>query len=275
MEMDAPEKELRNLSVSKIEKALLCPMAFKFQYIDRIPQVSSGRFLAGNVVHELLELALRAQAKTGKYPSWKDIDDRYDATWADKVKEEEDRDDHLGWDWDPADPEATVKKDFRALTRMAVEKALPKVKPWMLGTEPVVEYKIDMELQSAAGPFKLLGYIDFLDDSGFLGDWKTTEKKVSDRAKRTWLQFAAYSLWAYPIVGQEKLKCKKMFLVRAKEPFFEPCEFVVGPKHREYFLKVAAAVWQMVQASAYVPVTDTWMCKPDWCNYYAGCQGEL
>lgn len=274
MQLNAPEREIRNLSVSRIEKALLCPMAFKYQYIDRIPTVSSGKFLSGNVIHEILEFAMREFGRTGKYPSWKDLDDKYEPTWAEKTSEEEKKEDFLGWDWESDDPLSKVKGDFRALLRMAVEKALPTVKPWMLGKEPVVEYKIDLEMQSAMGPFKLLGYIDFLDDSGFIGDWKTTEKKVSDRAKRMWLQFAAYSLWAYPIVGQEDLKCKKMFLVRAREPFFEPCEFLIKQKHRDYFVKVAAAVWQMVQSAAYIPVTDTWLCKKDWCEYYAGCQGE-
>lgn len=266
---------LKNLSVSKIEKAMLCPMAFKFQYIDRIPQPSSGRFLAGNVVHEIMEVALREYAKSGKYPEAKALDDLYEPTWAQKTQEEEARQDFLGWDWEPDDPMEKAKADYRHLIRVAREQILPTIKPWMLGKEPVIEYRIDLELRSEMGPFKLLGYADFLDDSGFLGDWKTTENKVSDRAKRMWLQFAGYSLWAYPIVGQENLKCQKIFLVRAKKPYFERCEFVITAKHREYFVKVAAAVWQMVQAGAYIPVTDTWFCKPGWCGYYAGCQGEF
>lgn len=274
MQFEATEKKLWNLSVSKIEKALLCPMAFKFQYIDRIPQVSSGRFLSGNVIHEILEFAMRERARTGKYPDWKDLDDKYEPTWTAKTAEEEAKEDFLGWDWDAKDPLEKAKAGYRPLVRLACEKVLPTLKPWMLGAEPVIEYKIDLEMQSAMGPFKLIGYADFLDDSGLLGDWKTTENKVGDRAKRTWLQFAAYSLWAYPIVGEENLRCQKIFLVRATEPYVERCEFVITAKHREYFVKVAAAVWQMVQADAYIPVTDTWLCKKDWCDYYAGCQGE-
>jgi hypothetical protein len=77
------------------------------------------------------------------------------------------------------------------------------------------------------------------------------------------------------LADRQDMMCRKIFLVRAKKPFVQFCDFTITNKHREYFTKVAAQVWQMVQAAAYVPVTDTWFCKPGWCNYYAGCQGEF
>lgn len=273
---DDPAPPIRNLSVSKIEKALLCPKQFKYQYLDRIPQLSSGKFLAGNVVHEVLEYALQEFAKTEKYPSAKTLDDMFDPTWEAKAKEEEEKETFLGWEWPKDDPEERMKRDYRPLVTLARKEVLPTLKPWMIGTEPVVEHRIQLELQSEVGPFPLLGYIDLLEDNGVLADWKTTDNKVSDRAKSTWLQFAAYSLWAYPIVGQEEVDCEKIFLVRKEKPFVERVPFKVGERHRQYFVEVAAQVWKMVQRnSGFLPATGGWWCQPGWCAFYAGCQGSV
>lgn len=275
VDIDETPAAMRTLSVSKIEKALLCPLAMRFQYVDRIPQPSGGKLLAGNVVHEILEFALRGFARTGKYPDWKELDDLYEPTWQKRVAKEEAREDFLGWDWSSDDPEEKVKREYRPLVKIAREQVLPTLKPWMLGGEPVVEYKIDLELQSDVGPFTLLGYLDLLDHTGMLIDWKTTEQEVSKRARKTWLQFAAYSLWAWPIVGDDTMRCEKIFLVRASRPYVERVPFTITPKHRGYLVRVAAEVWKMVHHGVFLPNTETWHCSPKFCAFYAGCQGEI
>lgn len=265
--------EIRNLSVSKIEAALLCPRAFKYQYLDRIPQPAVGRMVAGQVVHEVLEFALTEFARTGTYPDSKTLDDLFVPTWEKKVKEEEEKESFIGWQWD--EPEEKAKEGYRPLVRLAREEVLPTLKPWMAGGKPVVEWKINLELRSDIGNFPLIGYIDLLEESGVLADWKTTENKVSARAKKTWLQFAAYSLWAYPLVGNEILKCEKIFLVKADVPFVERVQFEVGPAHRKYFVEVAAQVWKLIKYGIYLPNTEVWKCNPKFCAFWAGCQGSV
>jgi CRISPR/Cas system-associated exonuclease Cas4 (RecB family) len=266
---------MRNLSVSKIEAALLCPKKFRYQYVDKIPQPSSYKLVAGNVVHEILERAFAHFAKHEKYPDWKYLDDMYEPTWQEKVREEEARDSFIGWGIEKDDPMERIKTGHRPLIKLAREKVLPTMKPWMMGSEPMVEYRMELELQSEIGPFKLLGYIDLVEDQGILMDWKTTDEEVSARAQRTWLQFAAYSMFVYPIVGEENLRCEKIFLVRAEKPFIKRVAFTVGEKHRAYFANVAAQVWQMMNAGVFLPNVDGWICKPGWCPYWMGCQGEV
>lgn len=275
MDLEGSAKEMRNLSVSKIEKALLCGYQFKFQYVDRIPLLSSGILLAGNVHHKIVENAIRTFARTGKYPDWKEMDDQFEPSWKAKVAEEEERPEFLGWKWDPGDPEKKVKEQYRQLIRVTREKALPGIRPWMIGNEPVVEYKIDIDLPSEVGPFRLLGYLDLLEEHGILIDWKTTEDEVSKRQKKTWLQFAGYSLWAYPIVGEEELRCEKVFLIRGTKPDVQRVPFVVGRAHRAWFVKVAAAVWKMVKSGVFLPNTEGWWCGPKYCDFFRGCRGEI
>lgn len=274
-----PPAMMRNLSVSKIETALLCGLKLKYGYVDRLPKLAAWVLVAGNVLHEILEFALREFVKTGKYPDWKALDDLYEPTWTRRIAQEESKKDFIGWENRPDDPREKIHREYRPLIRLAREEVLPTLNPWRFGDEPVIEYKIELELDSEVGPFPLLGYIDYLDASGVLMDWKTTslnkEGELSKRAQRTWLQFAAYSLWAYPIVGEENLPCEKIFLVRGEKPFVKRKPFVVGPAHREWFVKVAASVWKMIKTGLYLPNTEGWWCSPDFCPFFGGCRGEI
>lgn len=267
---------MKNLSVSKIEKALLCALAMKYQYVDKIPQLSGWKLIAGNVVHEILENAIRKFVATGAYPDEATLDAQFEPTWQANVREEEEKPWFIGWQVDPDDPPERIKEGYRPLVGRARREVLPTIKPWMIGNDPVVEYRIDLELESEWGPFAILGYIDLLTEDGILADWKTTDgPEVSARALRTWLQFAAYSIFVWPIVGEEVLKCEKIFLVRGEKPFVQRHQFEIGPKHREWFVRVAAQVWGMVKKGIYVPNTESWFCKPGFCNFYDGCQGEI
>jgi CRISPR/Cas system-associated exonuclease Cas4 (RecB family) len=273
---DRKPAPIRNLSVSKIEKFMLCPKNFELSYIHKIPQPNAWKPFAGTVVHEIIEMAIRQFARTGVYPDWKTMDDQYEPVWKEKVEETEGRDTFICWQDDPEDPLETLKPDYRKLIRVAREEVLPTIKPWMIDGVPVVEHRIDLEVRTRVGPCPIIGYADLLDASGVLIDWKSTGKEVSERAKGTWLQFAAYSLWAYPLTGEENLRCEKIFLVRGEgNPRVERVPFMVGEKHREYFVKLAAQVWETIHHKIFIANPDTWLCKPLWCPYFAGCMGDL
>lgn len=270
----APMSAMRNLSVSKIEKILLCPKNFELTYIHKIPQPNVWKLHAGNVVHEIIENAIRQFAVSGQYPDWKTMDDQYEPTWASKQAETEEKSFFIGWQDDPKDPLEKLKPEYRSLIRMVREQVLPGLRPWMMEDGPAVEYRIDLELRSRVGPFPLIGYIDFLEASGTLIDWKTTDLEVSSRAKRTWLQFAAYSIWVWPLTGEETVQCEKVFLVRGDgTPRVERVPFTMGPKHREYFISIAARAWEMIQHRIFFPNVDSWLCG--YCPFYQGCIGDL
>jgi PD-(D/E)XK nuclease superfamily len=271
---------IRNLSVSKIEKAMLCPKHYKLKFLDRIPEPSSWVAHGGIVVHEIVEWALKAYGQTLSYPSWQEMDDRYLPTWERKRVETESKDSFLCWKEEPEEPSEKVRDECRALLRVAADQALPLFSPWILDDEgPVVEKRIDLELESRIGPFPIIGYIDLLDASGTIVDWKTTtvnkEGKVSERKMKSWLQNAAYSIWGWPIIGEEVVPCKKVFLVRGPEPRLEISSFSVGPMHRKFFTDVAAEVWQMTVRGGFPANTNTWMCNPKYCAFYGPCKGEI
>lgn len=270
--MSSAAPAMKHISVSKIEKFLQCPLSFKYRYVDKIPEPSAGVLLSGKVVHEVLEHALRAYAKTDKYPEWQELDDMFLPVWERQKKEEEEKETFLTWQFNEDDPHDKVRDESRALVRVARQDALPKIRPWLIGPEPVIEYRIDLELDSELGPFKLLGFIDLLDASGILMDWKTTRNKVSNRAKKNWLQFAAYSLHVWPLIGNEMVKCQKIFLVRGDDPRVEFCDFEITPKHREWFVNIAAQVWRSIYYGVYPARSGEWFCNQKFCSFWGPCQ---
>lgn len=270
---------IRNLSVSRIEKAMLCPKHYKLKVLDKIPEPASWVAHGGIVVHQIVEDALKTFARTGLYPSWQDMDDRFDTVWNNEQLKTEGKDSFIGWKEDPLEPYEKVKTECRPLVRLAREEALPNYRPMILSGGPVVEWRIDLELESRIGPFPIIGYVDLLDEAGILADWKTAslnkEGKVSDRKMKGWFQSGMYSIWAWPIVGDEELQCQKIFLVKGKEPKVVVSRFKVGPKHRAFCTSVAAEVWQMTCQGGFPANTNTWMCNPRFCSFYEVCRGEI
>lgn len=271
---------MRNLSVSKIEKAMLCPKHFKLKFIDKIPEPSSWVAHGGIVVHGIVEDALKTFGRTGKWPSWQDMDDQFDTEWNNEQLKTEGKDNFVGWKEDPKEPVEKVRAEYRPLVRLAREdeRGITAYRPMILDSGPVVEQRIDLELKSDVGDFPIIGYIDLLDESGVLGDWKTTalndKGEVSERKMKNWLQASSYSLWTWPLVGEEMQRCRKVFLVRGPEPKIIVHDYLVGPKHRKFFTDVAAEVWKMVVQGGFPANTNTWMCRPEWCFAYQVCRGE-
>lgn len=275
--MDIAKSPIKNLSVSKIEKAMLCPKHYKLKVIDKIPEPSSWVAHGGIVVHDIIENTLKTFARTGSYPSWQEMDDQFLPTWERQQQKTESYPDFLGWKEDPKDPPEKVLAECRPLVRLAREEALPRYQPMMLEEGPAVENWIHLELESRIGPFPIIGKIDLLDAAGVLVDWKTTgvskDGKISNRKLHGWFQSAAYSLWAWPIVGEEYLPCQKVFLVRGQNRI-QYSNFKVGPKHRKFFVEVAAATWEMTVNGGFPANPNTWMCSPEYCPYYGPCRGE-
>lgn len=263
---------MKNLSVSKIESYLTCPFNFRLAYVDKIPQISSGTPLVGRVIHDIVEVSLKEYGRTGKYPDAKTMDDRFEPTWKRQVAKEESKDSFVGWQWDL--PEDDAKAAYRALIPVARE-ALEKYRPMMLPDGPAVEKRIDLEFDSEVGQVPLVGYADLLDESGLLADWKSTLKDAPNKlGRKNWLQFSCYSFWSWPIIGEEDQRCEKVFLVAGGTPHVEVEPFVVGPKHREYFSKVAAQVWKGIYYNVY-PATDSWKCDPRFCQFFGPCKSEI
>ena len=262
-------KPIRHLSPSKIEAVLKCGVHAMLRYERKTPEPSSGILASGIVVHAMLERALIEVLEGRPLPGIAEMDDWFMPAWEEQIAGEERKPTFLGWDWKEDDPHDKVRDESRALVRYAREKVLPERRPLLV--EDTLKYRYE----SAAGSFLVWGKLDHMDQSGVLEDWKTT-KKVSEYAKKTWLQLGYYSRRAVEVTGEEWTRARKVFLVRGDEPHHENKDYLIGPMHREWFARTAAAVWRQIQARTFMPAPDgAWWCRSDTCSFWGICKGKM
>lgn len=261
---------IRHLSPTKVEAGIKCGELLRFRYEEKVPEPSVGHLLAGRVVHKVIERALKALQSGGKLPEWQELDDWFPVEWEAHVRDEEEKPAFLGWKWDEGDPEEKVREQSRALVPFARSEILPSIRP------NLVEHKTKRQFQSDAGPFLVWGVIDLLEEDGRLSDWKTTRGEVSRNAKASWLQLACYSHDVAEMTGQEVTPARKIFLVRGERPDMEVARYEIGPGHREWFRRQAAAVWRMAQARTFtLAMEGSWYCSEKFCSFWSMCKGAL
>lgn len=261
------DREVKNLSPTKVEGYLKCPESFRLRYVSRVPEISSGFLISGRVVHAALEMALRRVVAGFGLPGEKDMDDCFLLEWSKAVKEEESKKDFLGWSWDGSP--AQVKEECRALLPFARTDVLPKIRPKLVEEDAKLYYPSDI------GDFLVWGKLDLLEEDGIVTDWKTTAK-VSKNAKESWLQFAHYSRYAHETLGgPQRTHCRKIFLVRGRRPKVDSASYVISQEKRDWFARAAAHVWKGVKAGVFTPNTNGWHCSEKYCSFYAMCYGEV
>lgn len=256
------------LSVSKLNAFTKCGLQARYRYRDHIPEPNLGKFHVGIVTHAVIERALREVLLGKGPPSLADMTDWIKPAWDEEIKEAESKDRFIGWLWDKGDSPEKGLRDILGMVTAFHGRILPKLKPVL------VEHGFSFELDSKCGPFKIYGYLDLLEEGGMLTDWKTADGSVSDNAKKLDLQFPGYSIFAREYTKLETTECRKVFLVRGTNEI-EVVKYTVDQRHRDWFTRVAAAVWQSVEADSFIPGTGGWWCSEKWCSFWQGCQGEL
>lgn len=269
IELEQDSAEVKHLSPTKIEGWLLCPESFRFRYVEKIPELTGGIMVAGQVIHACMEMALRRVKAGQALPEAKEIDDYFLAEWGKRIKAEEEKKNFVGWRWDADDPPEKVKAEFRDVLPAVRTDLLPMLRP------KFIEEPVKLMYPSDIGEFLVWGQLDMMDETGVVWDWKSTKGKVSDRAREGWTQFPHYSKFAVEFTGAPITKIKKTFLIRdAKQPI-EIVDFELGPAHREFFARQAAAVWMAVKGGVYPRQTEGWNCSRKWCSFFEGCMGDL
>lgn len=259
---------IKSLSPTKVEAAMKCPEQMRLRYQEKAPEPNIGHLVTGTIVHAVLEWALKRRLMGAPLPGPKEADDYFLATWKKRIAEEERKETFIGWDWGDETPER-AHVECRALVPFALKEVLPSIKPRL------IEENVKMEFGSPVGPFLMWGKLDLMEESCLITDWKTARNSVSKNQKKMGLALPYYTFKALEYGASEIVDCRKIFLVRGDHPDMDLVKYTVGPALRNWFTRVSAEVWKMVQADAFVPNTGGWWCSPKYCSFWDICQGEL
>lgn len=242
------------LSPSKVSAFKVCPLAFRFAVIDRIPEPPSPAASKGTLVHRALELLmLRAPAER-----------TLDAALADLARARNELADHpefAGLDLDDgawakfhADAERLVRNAFVIEDPTAVR---------AVGLEVMMSVQVD--------GVTVRGIIDRLEIDGD-GEFVVTDYKTGrapragfEKSKLSGVEF--YALLCEDVLGRLPVRVQLLHLSEPEVIVYEPSAGTVrGVRQR------TGAVWHAVKRAC---ATDDFRPHPgplcDWCTFKAYC----
>lgn len=244
----------RGLSPSAFSAFKSCPLAFKFSYLDRLPQPPSAPASKGTLVHRALELLmLRAPADRTREAAREDLRrarldfaEDPEFTGLELTPEE--------WDQFHAEADALVDRYFEL-------------------EDPTRVRPIGLELRLAVkvGSLKLRGVIDRLelDDDGELviTDYKTGSVPGERHELQRLAGVHMYALMVQRMLGKRPVRVQLLYLTKPEAIIAVPSEQSIAGVTRK-----SEAVWKAIVIAC---SRDDFRPRPgplcNWCNYQAYC----
>ena len=189
-------------SHSRIRRFLKCPLAYRFEYLDKIEieEFDTIEAFMGSRVHEALEY-LYTEALAGRSISLGGLSAYYEETWRDKL--------HSGV---LINASGVSGADYRIMGAKCLTDYYARYSPFDHAETIATELKITVDLLGD-GRYRFIGFIDRLDKDKQgryeIHDYKTCKSAPSLKIKEHGQQLALYELG----VRQNRKDAKEVVLV--------------------------------------------------------------
>jgi len=242
------------LSVSQINSYLRCPAQYYLHYIKGVTMPPGRALTVGKVVHKTIEQNYKQKMDSN-------IDLPLEA-----IKEMAASEFELQsplTDWGNDDPDK-AKDDSIRLAELYHKEVAPHIMP------AAVELRVEVEFENV--DYYLLGFIDLIDQDGYIHDTKTASKSpTGDEADKS-LQLTSYYL-AY----QMKYDCnptgvKLDYLVNNKTPKYVSLEGKRTQADVDRLLRLIGRVAKAIHGGHFYPNPTGFMCGENKCQYWQLCQ---
>lgn len=188
------------LSPSKISRFTQCPLAFKYSYVDRLPEPSTIHQVRGTLVHRALEKFFADNERISR-TRVRALDALMGA-WSER---------HLNPEYGELsldeDSEARLLEELRALIDRYLELEDPT---------SVTPRGLELELHANVNGVELMGIIDRLDDVGggdfCVVDYKTGSSPSETRAKGSFAGVSFYAALCEANFGRAPTEVRLMYL---------------------------------------------------------------
>jgi putative RecB family exonuclease len=239
---------INHLSYSQISTYLMCPLRYRFQYVDLIPPAfTSSALVFGSAIHEAVG-AFYEEILTGDELRPDQMLDVYRQAW-------QSRDGAEIRFFNGDDEQSLTEKAHQMLT-VFHEAFDPDVQ--ILGIEEFFEFTINEKVP----PFQ--GYIDLIEQSAdgvvSVVDLKTAARKPTKAQASNNLQLTAYTLGAESLgFDPEQLNLRLDVLTKTKNPELVRYETTRSEEERQRFVKTVKHVWNAIESHCFFPRQD-WHC---------------
>lgn len=250
----AIEKDM--LSISRIKMFLRCPLQFCFRYIEGIRIPADGALLLGKSVHKALEVNYKQKIATRvDLP----VEQLYEihATSFDEMKAAEE----VVFDEDE-DP-GKLKDCGVACLKAYCTDLSPCIQPVSVEEHFVLEFD--------NVPYAFQGYLDIIDEKGFIRDHKCVKRSYAANAAEEDIQLTGYNLAYKYLKGKEPAGLVFDCMVKNKVP--KVMSVSSGPRSERQlnrFLKVLGSVAEAIKSGIFYPAEGSMACS--WCGYKDRCK---
>jgi putative RecB family exonuclease len=240
------------LSPSQINGYLDCSARWKFRYVDRLPDSSTGSQARGRAVHALIGYWFRERMKTGVAP---DVGTLREA-WAEI------------WDRETVSTQFARSENIEDLRSSGFSLALQYLAERAPSITPAA---LEVAVSGYIGGVPVRGFVDILDTSGRIIDLKTTARKPSTVAAGHAMQLATYAHLTPGASGIVSLDT----LVATKKHQLVPIEYIVPEADFVLAERMYPAVQRAMRSGYALPNRGSMFCSRKNCEYADACEAEF
>jgi putative RecB family exonuclease len=246
-----------HISVSQINQYLMCPLKYRFNYIDEIPKPFKSVDLAfGSAIHAAVEWWHKNKTN-GTGPEWQQVVRIFEADMQAQAMETlkfKDGDSLEFYLEKGKQLLAVYMRDYKGFGVRAVELSF---------RVPLIDLETGESLD-----LPLDGYIDLVEADDTVVELKTATKIYDATTIVQHLQLSAYA-YAFGWLYKRKPNLRLDILTKGKTPALHSFEVNRDKDSLVRFFHIAKGVLRAIQAGHFYP-NEGWQCPN--CEYYEVCQ---
>jgi len=249
------------LSFSSISLYRRCPLAWRFRYVDHLPEDRIRSSLAfGGAIHAAIEHWFRERLAGEPEPG---VDELLEAFWA----AWHDRQEGAQIDYAQAENASTIHSLASRVLEVFITSPLARPAGTIIGVEEELRGPV------IPGVPDLLARIDLLvetDERLIVVDFKTAKCRWGPTsAEEQAEQLLLYATLAERLVPEKPLQLQYVVLTKAKSPAVQVVTVPADAQRIGRTLRTVRSIWQAMQAGHVYPVPSS-ACR--WCPFRRPCQ---
>jgi CRISPR/Cas system-associated exonuclease Cas4 (RecB family) len=241
-----------HLSVTQLGMYLRCPLQYFFRYVCHMRTPPSGDMTLGRTVHQAIAENYRQKIKSRQDLPLAQLTDAFSQRWEREASEAR---------FDEDEKPGELKDEGVRLLTAYHEGISPRVQPAQ------VEYEFLVDTGKSRMP--IMGFIDLIDDQGYIVDHKTTKRSFPTDAAEKDLQLTAYAMAYRATFGGQEKGVRLDVMVRNKQPKIQQLRSTRTQEDIDRFLRLVKQLERGIRAEAFYP-NEGYMCG--YCGYGEMCE---
>lgn len=246
---------IEHTSITQLNMYLRCPAQYYFRYIEGIIIPPNSAITRGKVVHKGNEINYKQKIKTHKDMKLSDLKEA--------VADEFDR--------QALDTEFTPDEDKGKLKDHTINLATLYHTNIAANIQPIA---VEKEIYIPIANTMLKGYVDVVDDKGYIRDTKTANRTPNGNIADKSLQLTGYAL-AYRIINKKPENGVILdYLIDTKVPKVITLKSKRTDWEIKRFCSILYQILNAIQNGIFYPNETSCLCSPKWCGYWDICHKE-